>query len=1346
MARSAQRKAPLWRSPWLSALRSPPPPRRPMVPVAPPAAAAAAGSGAAAAPAAATPLPTLEPGPRWSLTRQIIHVSLDLRARSLHGTVQLFIQLPREGAAPADIRLHCASTCQVHRCLVDGAQVTHRLADDELIEEVVVPDQWRHTRDLASYRRCHGAATFLASHQYWDEPSSGRCFHNGQLIIPLSTVASTTAASSDLASGGAAASAKSTEAPSLAGGRMVTVQVEFVAADPRGGVHFARRHGGVNAEVAYAHTVSEAGAARRWMPCVDCVQVRCPVQLHVTADAGLQVHASGRPLVGLANGDVEAGAVEAAGSAPSSSTRRPRLRTWSFAIDQPVTASQIGFVVGKLSSLPHPTLPRVALALGSLATDESTNGGDGASADAMWPQMLYLARQLPSLFQCLRSDLLGPSAAVAAEAALAEEDAEEAAAESGTVRPIAPGRLPSALRRHPSHVLQPKAWRGEGREDGDPSGGEKAEDYALTDPFDHHTIVALEGCFEETAAFAGLVLVSAHLLHPPEVVEPARPLRLALGRAIGRSWLCSGLWLASWRDAWLLMALEGRLVHGLVAHEFGVDEANHRLAEERRELCRSSTGDASVALVPDDRELERWGGGLHPEQLFCAHRARKAPLVWRMLEGAVGRTDGGTKAFTRILARLLVFPPGGSAAHGRGGRIRSTEGLLTACIAAGAKLGTLPSEWIFSAKPCPTLRANFAYNESQHKVELVLVQQQPAEAAQLGELPLNVGWGEPDGEGALACTKNPPVSLNPVERHQLVELTVSLHRRRRRKRVRADTAGDEDESRGTISSDLSLLWVRIDPDMELPLRVHWTGRSDEPRWNGLPEAMCKEQLVHDRQVASRLEAAAALATFKTQSAIDALAACVRDPEVFFRVRVAAAAALGSISDSASSAAAVRVLIKHVRDSHFERCYLKPNDFSEIGEYAVLKATVEAIGTCRDAGGYSPTEACELLVELLDHNDNSSNAFADDYYLGALLRALAATRGAQAGYPRTVVERVSRLLRIDRVRKTHERVLTRAALQALVTIDLERSRRVHERRAAIDEEDEEADQIGGGGGGGGVEVSWATYWHCEQHGECASLRLAAADCLLRLSLLLAPAEVPFSECRPVLALAHRLAAARNHAPLEQLWMWSALLGLLSDPSHAEAVQRERERLEVWGDDAALAAVQLLWHGMTVGSAGHTRLRYVLCDVWSCLFGDETPSCLPFKPQPIGCEQLAAMPDGFVPLHAMRRRRRDAVAARRALLQPKASLKMKLHINNAAGMITQWDMTSGAEAEAAAARQPANVRFVSESVAAEKLAEILPALENEYRERAEKWVKFLNNFLNPNPVATGGGAGRGAPPGT
>jgi hypothetical protein len=108
--------------------------------------------------------------------------------------------------------------------------------------------------------------------------------------------------------------------------------------------------------------------------------------------------------------------------------------------------------------------------------------------------------------------------------------------------------------------------------------------------FPRLTVLTLRDCYSMSCSFAGLVLLSSELLHEASTLESARTGWFTLGRAIGRSYLhtavrilCSTLWidptrpalsvpackvwLESWTDSWLLMALEGRLVHALISYE-----------------------------------------------------------------------------------------------------------------------------------------------------------------------------------------------------------------------------------------------------------------------------------------------------------------------------------------------------------------------------------------------------------------------------------------------------------------------------------------------------------------------------------------------------------------------------------------------------------------------------------------------------------------------------------------------------------------------------------------------------------------------------------------------------------
>ena len=384
-----------------------------------------------------------------------------------------------------------------------------------------------------------------------------------------------------------------------------------------------------------------------------------------------------------------------------------------------------------------------------------------------------------------------------------------------------------------------------------------------------------------------------------------------------------------------------------------------------------------------------------------------------------------------------------------------------------------------------------------------------------------------------------------------------------------------------------LLWLRVDPSLEWACRVAWSGRPREPLWSGMPEGMVRDQLQLDRCVASQLDAVAALTTFPTLTAINTLEVALRDDEVFYRVRAAAAAALCALVAPATNYEALHRLIKYARERLYDDGAVRPNDFTDLGEYFVTKAVIEAIGGAQTAEGTTPPKSLDLLHELLDENCNEGNEYDDSHYVAALLRALGSTRPASAAAASRAAAQIRRHVHLDRLRRSHARVLTRSALQALVTLEL----------------------------GGLAAPSWALYEEHAARGAGAAERLAASDCLLRLVLLLPESVQRPAGCESTLLVALRHSHLRRAAPLEQLRLWRAYAALLRDadaPSaQPEAVERERAAFRK-PPDALLptkapraaaapeaAAVHLLWEMMVRGAAGRPRLRFALAEVWRCL---------------------------------------------------------------------------------------------------------------------------------------------------
>lgn len=142
-------------------------------------------------------------------------------------------------------------------------------------------------------------------------------------------------------------------------------------------------------------------------------------------------------------------------------------------------ASQVGFVVGKLSECPHPLLSRWTIAIGAYPRGKEGRGEE--ELKEMWEQLLDISRVLPDLRAFLCTHLLTPSEA-----------------------PTHPPKTPP----HPA--------------DGKPEGKRMVE------PFSSHCLVALQGAREVFSSFAGLVIIDASLLYPQVGGDTAPPLRLTL--------------------------------------------------------------------------------------------------------------------------------------------------------------------------------------------------------------------------------------------------------------------------------------------------------------------------------------------------------------------------------------------------------------------------------------------------------------------------------------------------------------------------------------------------------------------------------------------------------------------------------------------------------------------------------------------------------------------------------------------------------------------------------------------------------------------------------------------------
>lgn len=103
--------------------------------------------------------------------------------------------------------------------------------------------------------------------------------------------------------------------------------------------------------------------------------------------------------------------------------------------------------------------------------------------------------------------------------------------------------------------------------------------------------------------------------------------------------------------------------------------------------------------------------------------------------------------------------------------------------------------------------------------------------------------------------------------------------------------------------------------------------------------------------------------------------------------------------------------------HFNNAF---NDFTDMPDYFVAKAVYSALGDLRNV-----PEAKLALIEVLQLNDNSRNAFDDSYYLATITSALGNCIGDHLR--RETNDIIDRLLTMDRLVPSYRNIVTQAGL-------------------------------------------------------------------------------------------------------------------------------------------------------------------------------------------------------------------------------------------------------------------------------------------------------------------------------
>lgn len=251
-----------------------------------------------------------------------------------------------------------------------------------------------------------------------------------------------------------------------------------------------------------------------------------------------------------------------------------------------------------------------------------------------------------------------------------------------------------------------------------------------------------------------------------------------------------------------------------------------------------------------------------------------------------------------------------------------------------------------------------------------------------------------------------------------------LDRSRRLKKKKTDDSNEPmemDNTQSDVKKDNSLSWIRIDPDLDWLRKVSLIQS----------EGMWINQINEDRDVIAQVEAIEGLLALSShKETMQALFKMMTNSNLYHRVRYKAAMGIGQLTTKYNSREGLDMLISYFKENYIseETGQLKPNDFQDLASsYFMKKYILESISIIRDPQGKTPQECIQFLIEILRSNDNSRNAFSDNFYLASIINSIRNLECDIADY-RLFIEQIERYLNKEKMMPCYHNVITTSCLK------------------------------------------------------------------------------------------------------------------------------------------------------------------------------------------------------------------------------------------------------------------------------------------------------------------------------
>ncbi|KAJ6601377.1 hypothetical protein DFH09DRAFT_1490642 [Mycena vulgaris] len=518
-------------------------------------------------------------------------------------------------------------------------------------------------------------------------------------------------------------------------------------------------------------------------------------------------------------------------------------------------------------------------------------------------------------------------------------------------------------------------------------------------------------------------LLTVDLLYGEDAIEQSLETRHALAHALACQWMGINIQPKFFSDTWLVNGLALYITGLFTKKLLGNNEYRFRLKKDMQRVVERDTGLMPPICQPTRLEP--------PDAAELPFINLKAPLVLHILDRKLGKS-GTSLGLSRVLPKIFL-----SALSGENNTISTHMFLRTCRKVSGVDPRTFADQWIYGSG-CPMFGFSASFNRKKMAVEITMRQTCPAYSLLEGnEHSMALMKPVPFFEGQMTVRIHEADGTPyehvldiraPFKRYEVPFNTKYKRVRRNTKRYLARQAAAQAAAEGDTEAAEAMGMV----DMGFGLEV-WEKESERNNWKvedwteeeeasmsgatyewirmdadfewiadlkfEQPDFMWVSQLQRDRDVVAQLEALHALAEKPTAIVSSTLTKTVLVSNYYYRIRCEAAVALVNCSIHKLKYLGLfhlfKLFLRYCYDPEnpnqdlFTHTYVpKPNDFSDLSEYFVRKSLINAISRIRFENGKSPSVVRKFLIDQLRYNDNTSNAYADGFYICTIISAAA----------------------------------------------------------------------------------------------------------------------------------------------------------------------------------------------------------------------------------------------------------------------------------------------------------------------------------------------------------------------